>query len=34
MQLRACVRNSLGIKAENKEIDAWFTKVGRASRDP
>jgi len=27
IELRACVRNSLGIKAENKEIDAWFTKV-------
>ena len=24
IELRACVRNSLGVKAENREIDEWF----------
>ena len=27
IELRACVRNNLGIKANNKEIDEWFTKM-------
>lgn len=27
IELRACVRNSLAIKASNEEIDAWFAKA-------
>ena len=27
IELRQCVRNSLGVKADNREIDAWMVKV-------